>query len=239
MIICKCGRETRLGIIYNTWCRNCIKCNVKDNRCKCNKIKEKNAVLRYSGETTKLSSDVDTWGWNYVNKSNNIKERDKMTKITYFNGDRELYSHNLDADKIMIDGKIVWWKVKEFNRGDKVKWSYAMVTKFGIFESFEDDSHLTSFVRFDSILWVVKTDELTKIDEPQLKIGDYVRVNNNRLFDYQQTGKVIEVTKYQCLVEFSDYNIERINRKDNWELSKEQNNGHLGFHSKADLEKVK
>ena len=31
-------------------------------------------------------------------------------KITYFDGNRELYSHNLNADKVVIDGKIVWLK---------------------------------------------------------------------------------------------------------------------------------
>ncbi len=215
-----------------------------------------------------------------------------MTKITYFDGERELYSHNLDADRIMIDGKVVWWKeAKELKVGDKVRWSkrineigvvkypsYGIVAfiKFGdelqsVYQNelikidepqfkvgdyvkckyhygygkivYIDTINAKCTIRYkDECISYIDITELTKIEEPEFSIGDYVRVNNNRLFDYQKCGKVVNISYKQCLIEFSDYNIERTNRANNWslcELDEARDNGHFYWHSYEDLEKVK
>ena len=171
-----------------------------------------------------------------------------MTKITYFDGDRELYTHNLSADKVMINGKIIWKKEElvdepvfgfkkvyqnklkqELNVGDIVKYREGHIGKVESFDKYDFAS-----VRYlNNVLYYIHIEDLAKIDEPVFEIGDYVRVTNNRISDYQKSGKVIDIKSGVSLVEFSDYNKERIS------FSKNQNNGHFYWHENKDLEKVK
>jgi len=166
-----------------------------------------------------------------------------MTKITYFDGDRELYSHNLGADKVMIEDKVVWEKEK-LKVGDIVQDIYHKIIGV-VVEVYTTNDCVCVDIKSSKIFTgegyfqrltgkgYFHKQSLIKIDEPKFEIGDYIRVTNNRISDYQKCGKVIDIKPGVSLVEFSDYNRERIS------FSKNQYNCHFYWHENKDLEKVK